>query len=216
MKQICMGVTQYIGDFVYFPRGENTYLGDWAWYISPYIGLKETDHDKVGYAIVKSRLFLCPANNKTNDGTAYGLNALPGCAGGFNITYNRFLGGLYGSSKFIDINSTRLKYPTKLIVTQDSCLPYAGIYVNSNRYSMQGLYYLNWWGWDNGWDRPLKEASKIHSSRMNVSFADGHAELVNKYSMRHWNVIPCKIVKPDGSGNIASDPGDYVPSWASY
>ena len=214
MKQINTGVMQYINEWKYFPYAEDTYMGDWAWYISPYIGLSQTDRDKVGAAIVKSRLFLCPANKVTNNSSDFTHAALPGSAGGFNIVYNCFLGGKM-SSMTMNISSTQLKYPSRLIITQDSPLPYIGERINSSFSSYYTLHYLSWCGWTNGWYAPITYAPRIHNRKMNTSYADGHAELVDKRTLRHWSVIPCQLLGYGASGTvtiIAGDPVSAVPS----
>ena len=206
-KQINLGVMQYTDEWVFFPWCESRYMGEWAWYIAPYLGISGADDiETVGAGIVKSKLFRCPANPKANPSTQYTHKALPGSAGGFSLTYNLFLGGQNMSSGTLNVSSARIKYPSKLIVTQDSSQPYGETRGWPNNHT---CWYLNWSGWSNAWYAPIGHATQIHGGKLNLSFADGHGELRSKYSLCHWNIVGCDLVKVDGSsltGNPSSTP----------
>ena len=117
------------------------------------------------------------------------------------------------NSMTMDISSAKLEYPSQLIITQDSPLPYAER-LASWAASSYTLHYLNWAGWNNGWDAPVKYAPRIHNLKMNTSYADGHAELVDKKTLRHWSVVPCQLrgYKADGTfTSITGDPCSAAP-----
>ena len=174
MKQIGSGGLMYADDYGVLPLANITYHGEWGALIAPYLGIKGSSYSDIGKNIVKSGIFRCPTNTKSNNGNTWAYPALPESAGGFSIGWNIFIGDHDGTNgKFYSCQPGKIAKASSVFIAYDcpgNSTDATGVYKNG-----QGFYYQNAGSVTNSASFAMQLMPRRHGKKFNGIFVDGHA-----------------------------------------
>ena len=174
LEQIGIGGAMYADEHTVLPLANIKYLGEWGALIAPYIGLGGGSYSDIGKRIVKTGVFRCPSNLKTNDGTTWGYPALPNSAGGFNIGWNIFVGDHdQGNGKYYSYQPGKIARVSSVFMAYDG--PGNSTDANGNYKDGQGYFYQTAGSIANGADFAMSLMPRRHGKNFNGVYVDGHA-----------------------------------------
>ncbi len=193
MKTIGSAILQYGNDNNVLPTGRSmdaSSVGFWVIQIAPYIGYEGSTIAETAEKLTKSKLFRCPTEEESNEGTN-SMSELKGC---FSIAYNIFCGDVQGSTLYL-VSMSKLYNPSLVMTAYDSPMGYINnVSTGANAYKSDNLYALNLNQYSNAWSGAIGCLPRRHNKKnFNATFADGHAGTVFKENMVYGNIIPTDI-----------------------
>lgn len=188
-KQIGIGILMYANDYEYYPIASNASItGKWGLEIAPYVGNNGKSDEEQAEILVRSKLFLCPSEDGSND-ASYGIEEL---AGGFSIAYNPLCGFTDSNGEF-RLKMSRAERPSSTHLVNDSPMGYIKNIPPLSGFVSQTLYSQNGFGTGNGITPLVQILPRRHGKNLNVLYLDGHTANISKNYVKEKDMIASEV-----------------------